>query len=320
MEADTSLYMVPHRRRVLQAAGASGLAALAGCTTANLLDSNTEPTTYTLRVYPHERSPVEHELYEPDDSALFGTPARTALDDILPDGQHTTYGYTPLPDDGYVAHQTHYYQVVNTVTGRNHQPRTLVRVSPVPEAQVPAAALQLDALPRPSARVLKILHSHTRSNGESATDLLHGDAYVLRRPAEQDSRLASGDLDGRVVTMTGEGVWAYRIHVTQEPILETAYTAQAIEVAASRAAFREIVFSTLIDAELSPPALASDARTILEQAIGRETYSESTPLSDAFDALLAELNLAGVTESLNGRHLWYDGDFYRYALFVDDAP
>lgn len=151
------------------------------------------------------------------------------------------------------------------------------------------------------------------------TDLLHCDAYVLRRPAEQDSRLATGDLDGRVVTMTEKDAWGYRIHVTREPVLETAYTARTIEVATSRAAFREIVFGTLIDADLSPADLSSDARTILEQAIGRETYSEPTPLSDAFDALIAKLALAGVSESANGRHLWYDDGFYRYALFIDET-
>lgn len=311
--------MVLHRRRLLHAAGVSTLAALAGCTTGSMLGADTETTTYTLRVIPHEQSPVEHELYEPDDGPLFGAPARTALDDILPDGRHTTYGYTPLPEDAYVAHGNRYYQVVNTVTGRKQLSRTLVRVDPVPSETIPAAAVRLDALDRPSARVVKILHSYARSNGETMGELLHGDAYVLRRPAEQDSRLATGGLDGRVVTMTEGDAWGYRIHVTQEPVLETAYTARTIEVAASRAAFREIVFGTLIDAEFSPADLSSDARAILEQAIGRETYSERTPLSDAFDSLLTNLDLAGVSESLNGLHLWYDDDFYRYALFVD-AP
>lgn len=153
--------MILHRRRVLQVAGTSGVASLAGCTTGDVLGGNTE-TTYTLRVIPHEQSPVEHELYEPDDGPLFGTPARTALDNVLPDGRHTTYGYTPLPDDAYVAHRNRYHQVVNTVTGRKQLARTLVRVDSVPAEKVSGNAVRLDALERPSARVVKILHSHAQ--------------------------------------------------------------------------------------------------------------------------------------------------------------
>lgn len=279
-------------------------------------DSESSTETYTLQIDSIDTSPVEYALYEPSESELFGDPARTALDDILPDGRHTTYGYTPLPDDGYVTHENRYYQLSNTVTGRKRMERTLVRTERVPQEDVPADAVLLDSLERPSARVVKILHSHAQSRGESMPELPHGNAYVLRRPAERESRLATGDLDGRVVTMADSGAWAYRIHVTQEPIVETAYTALAIEVAESRAAFRDVVFGARIDVTLAPSALQSDARDCLVQAIDRGKYSEPTPLSKSFDALLDKLDLAGVDESVNGRLLWYDGGFYRYGLYI----
>jgi hypothetical protein len=310
--------MVPSRRRVLQVGGAAALTALAGC--AGLPGSSDDASEYSLTVDSIDVSPVEHALYEPDDGPLFGAPARAALEDVLPDGRHTTYGYTPLPDDAYVAHDGSYYQTKHVVTGRREMERSLVRVDPVPEEQVPDDSVLVDSLERPSARTLKILHSYTQTDGETSTaDLLRGDAYVLRRPAERESRLATGDLDGRVVTMTDSGAWAYRVRVTTERVLETEHTALAIEVADSRARFREVVFGSRIDAELAPADLQSDARDVLEQAVARETYTETTPISEPFEAILGALGLRAVDTGVTGRRLWYDGAYYRYGLYVNPA-
>jgi len=87
--------MVPTRRRFLQIGGATTLAALAGCTTRDLLGSKDTSSEYSLTVDSIDAPPVEYALYEPDDGALFGEPARTALDNVLPDGRHTSYGYKP---------------------------------------------------------------------------------------------------------------------------------------------------------------------------------------------------------------------------------
>jgi len=59
----------------------------------------------------------------------------------------------------------------------------------------------IGTLERPSARVLKILHSHAQTEGSgSAAELLRGDAYVLRRPAERESQVATGDRGCRLAT------------------------------------------------------------------------------------------------------------------------
>ncbi|WP_255150859.1 hypothetical protein [Halorarius halobius] len=311
--------MVPSRRRLLQAAGTATAAALAGCSADVLGD---DPTAeYALDVDAIDASPVEYALYEPSDDELFGAPARTALDAILPDGRHTTYGYAPLPEDAFVEHDGTYYQTEQVVTGRKRLERPLVRVEPVAEDAVPDDAVLVDALDQPSARPLKILHSYAQTDGETSTaDLLRGDAYVMRRPAELDSRLVTGDLDGRVVTMTDSGTWAYRVEMRRERVVETAHTALAIEVAASREQFREVVFGTRIDVDLAPGDLPAGARSRLDRAIERRTYTETTPLSDGFDALLSALGLAGVDSAANGRLLWYDGRLHRYGLYVDHDP
>ncbi len=306
------------RRQALQIGGATMLSALAGCATANPLGSGETQSEYSLTVESIDVSPVEHALYEPDDGTLFGTPARNALDDILPDGRHTTYGYKPLPSDVYVTHDGSYYQTKHVVTGRTEMERQLVRADPVPQEQVPDDAVLIDTLDRPSARVLKILHSYTQTDSETSTaELLRGDAYVLRRPAERKSRLATGDLDGRVVTMTESGTWAYRVRVSREPLVETAYTALTIKVADSRSQFREVVFGSRIDTELAPAELPEAARELLNEAVAQETYTETAPISDGFDTVLEALGLGAVDTAANGKLLWYDDEFYRYGLYIN---
>jgi hypothetical protein len=311
--------MVSTRRRTLRTAGTTALAVLAGCSSLGASGSD-DATQYTLDVDSVDASPVAHALYEPDDGPLFGAPARTALDAILPAGRHTTYGYTPLPDDAYVEHEGTYYQTKHVVTGRRGMDRPLVRVESVPAESVPEDATSIDRLDRPSARAIKILHSVAQTGGETSTaDLLRGDAYVLRRPAELAGRLGTGALDGRVVTMTESGAWAYRVDVSRERIVETAHTALAVPVADSRERFREVVFGSRIDAELAPGALAPAARDVLERAIARGTHSETTPLSEGFETLLDEFGLGAVDSAATGQLLWYDGALSRYALYVS-AP
>ena len=307
------------RRTFVRTAGLSiaTTTALAGCSTA--LTGTDETTEYALTVHSVDAAPTEHALYEPDDGDLFGAPAWTALDAILPDGRHTTYGYEPLPTDAYVAHDGAYYQTKSVVTGRERVARSLVGVDRVPEGEVPDDAVLVDSLAQPSARVVKILHSHTVSEGGSTSaDLLRGDSYVLRRPAERESRLATGDLDGRVVTMTPEGTWAYRVRVRSERVVEPAHTAFAVRVADSRAAFREVVFAARVDVELAPDDLPAAVRDRLERTIGRNETTATTPLPESFVALLDALDLRPDDATVNGRLLWYDGRLSRYGLYSDD--
>jgi len=112
--------------------------------------------------------------------------------------------------------------------------------------------------------------------------------------------------------MTESGAWAYRVRVAGERTVETAYPALAIEVADSR----EVVFGSRIDAELAPGSLSTDVRTLLGRTVARGTYSETTPLSESFDALLERLHLGAVDTAATGKLLWYDGRFFRYALYV----
>ena len=309
--------MSPTRRRLLGTAAPIALAGLAGCTSDISPDSEAA-TEYTLSIDTVDASPTEHALYEPSDDALFGDPARAALGDIIPDGTHTTYGYTPLPDDSYVAGEDTYFQIDTAVTGRREMDRQFVRVEALDDDAVNDAdnPIHIDTLDRPSARVIKILHSNSATGGAGASaDLIRDDAYVLRRPAERDSRLASGDLDGAVVSMTEDGGFPYRVSATTESIHETEYTTRAIPVADSEAAFREVVFAAEIDADLDGESLSRSARDLLDRAVGGE-YTEATPLSTEYEAVLAALGVATADDSLNGKLLWYGEQLYRYGLYI----
>lgn len=318
--------MSPTRRRLLRGAAPAVVAGLAGCTTDSGSDSD-DSAEYRLSIYSIDATPVENALYEPNDDALFGDPARAALADVVPDGTHTTYGFTPLPEDSYVAGESAYFQIDTAITGRRRMDRQLVRVENLDDetgsednsdtnSEAGNNAIHVDTLDRPSARVIKILHTNSVTRGEGASaDLLRNDAYVLRRPAERKSALAGGELDGRAVTMTDDGGFPYRVSVATESIRETEYTTRAIRIAGDEAAFREIVFAAEIDAELDGDSLSTAAHDLLDRTLGRE-HRESTPLSTAFEEVLDALGVAGVDESVNGELLWYDENLYRYGLYI----
>lgn len=308
--------MALHRRTALQLAGVTIATALAGCS--SLTSTTTEKKQYTLSLDRIEQPLVEYVRYQPGDS-VYDQPAHRALSEILPDGRHTTYGYKPLPEDAYVTHDGRYYQTKIVVTGEQRMERPFVRVTPVPEEQVPDEVQTVDSLARPVGRVIKILHSYSVSDGESGSaDLLRDDAYVLRRPHELNSRLTD-DLDGEIVAMDADGHWAYRIDVTTEHLPEPANTTLAIHVADTEDAFRDIAFAVSVDTRLDSTELDTPVQQLLERCIARDTYRETTPLSTEYTTLLDALDLEHVETASNGHHLWYDDTLYRYGLYINDA-
>jgi hypothetical protein len=131
------------------------LTTLTGCLNDTNFGSQGTTKEYTLDIDRIESSPVEYALYEPDNSSLFGGPAQTALENILPEGRHTTYGFEPLPTDAYVEYEGSYYQTKYVVTGRQQIERQIVRVETVPQEQVPDDSILVETLDRPSARINK---------------------------------------------------------------------------------------------------------------------------------------------------------------------
>ncbi|MFC7225805.1 hypothetical protein N0B31_00180 [Salinirubellus salinus] len=312
----------PPSRRQFLGAGAAGLAVgLAGCAALDDLGQSGPRFEYTLSFIHVDQSPVEYVLFRDDERTHpLDRTASEALDAILPDGRYTTYGYEPLASDHYVEHEGRYFQTDVLVTGRKRMERQVVYAEEVPEEEVPDDALLVDELSRVDARVVKIHHSGIQSGGQGGgVDLLtDGGGYVLRRPAELEGQFASGDLDGRVVSMTEDGPWNYRLTTETESLLETAYTAHAVEVADSREAFHEIVLADRVDVELAPDDLSSDVRELFERARGLEEYRETTPLSATYEELLDRLDLSVEEPGVDNDNLLWDGEtLYNYGLYVN---
>lgn len=310
--------MYPTRRQFLDATVPTALAALSGCTSGVLRDTD-KIAEFTLSIHPIRSNLVEHTLYKPGDDDLFGDPARVALDEIIPEGTHETYGWTPLRNDDYVAGETQYFQIDAAVTGRRQIERQLVRGEPLDDVDddtssedISERAIQLEALDRPNARVIQTLDSHSMG---VPSDMLRDDAYVLRRPAERESRLATDQLDGQVVTMGDVGTYPLRVSVTNRSIREPEHTTRAIPVAADKAEFRKIAFAR-VDTEVDGESLPATVRDLLDRTIGTP-HTESPPLSAEFEQLLTTLRQRDADESFNDKLLWCDEQLYRYGLFID---
>ena len=313
----------PPSRRQFLAGGTAGLAvALAGCASLDSLGDSEPQFEYTLNFVRLDSDPVEYARYDPGDDE-FARTANAALDAVLPDGRYTSYGYEPLASDQYVEHEGRYFRTDVVVTGRERMERTVVYAEEVPEDDVPGDTLLVDDLDRVDARVVKIHHSNVQTDGQGGgSDLLTDrGGYVLRRPAEMEGRFASGDLDGRVVSMTDGGPWNYRFTVETETVLETAYTAYVTEVADSREAFREIVMADRVDVELSAGDLSGDLRALFERVRAFDEFRETTPLSATYEELLERLELSEVEEPGvdNGNLLWDGETLYNYGLYVNPA-
>ena len=303
------------RRQALQVAGTAVAAAFAGCSS-DVLGNEPAGPRHELHVDRIATEPVRWALYEPDEGELFGDPARDALDAILPEGRHRTVGYAPVGEGNYVEHEGRYFRTESFVSGRAAVDRPVVRAEPIAESSVPEDALLVDSVAQPSARVVKVLHSHSVTDGASGSaELLRGDAYVMVRPAERESRLVD-DLDGKVVTMTDDGGWPYRIEVRHETVTLPEYTTFAVVVAESEAAFHEIVLASAVDVDLTTTPLSEDATELLDRAIGRNGHRENGDPSEGFEALLHGLGF-NVGEAETGRILWYGESLFRASYYVN---
>ncbi|MCU4800057.1 hypothetical protein OB920_06700 [Halobacteria archaeon HArc-gm2] len=302
------------RRTALQTVGTAGLAALAGCP---LLSTN--HYEYTLTVDSVDQSLADYALYDPDEESLFDTAARDALDAILPDGRHTTYGYEPLPTGAYVEDGGRYYQTAAVVTGRERMERTLVRADLLELDSVSAETVPLDSLSTVSRRIVENLHEYHATDGAGhSTDLLWDGAYVLRRPAELDSAVTDEIDDATVAVDPGENS-AYRVSLATERITERVVESFAVAVAEDSQTFSDVVLATRIDAEVEGPDLDPGVREALDDVVETGETSETTPLTPSFEGLLERLGLGDVDVGRNGQLLWYDERLYRYGLYVSPA-
>lgn len=312
--------MTQSRRRFCQAVGVSTLAGFAGCTTTESLLGDDDPETYQLELDPFGKPLVESTLYEPSSNEPFAEPAETALEAVLPDGEHTTYGFKPVPDEAYVEHDGQYFQLTYVISGRREIERDIISVEPIEaESELPDEPPQPDEFSQSTERVLTVLHVSQAGGADSPlADELDNGRYVLRRPAEREGQLATGELDETVFSMTDGTAFAYRIHRTTSTLREPRYVLRAIEVADSEIAFTETLRATEIDVELNPDTLTTEVNAVLAEATG-QPYTEARPISDAFDATLKLLDVDTAELPVFNATLWYDEQAFRYSVTHEES-
>lgn len=313
------------RRDFLAAAGAVGAAALAGCAGVDAL-SGEEKLTYTLNADRLDASLADLALWDPPEEPRPWTADYAETIDAAVAGERpTTDGYPPVPDGKYVERDGTYYrlQVVTTDLKRIERPvLTLEWVGRLDELDDPPQRIRQEALPRIDRRAVKIAYvaaRHRQMGGTAPGDVVEEGGYVYRRHEHAESGLAPDPIHDYVEFNST----VLAVSVEHRELAEPALTAVAIPVADSEAQFERALDGDTVDARLDSDALSEDQRLMLY----RDQYEETTPLSEDYRALLADLGLGDLLdaspddapEAENGLRLALDDEYYRYGLYVNPA-
>jgi hypothetical protein len=94
------------------------------------------------------------------------------------------------------------------------------------------------------------------------------------------------------------------------------YTTFAVAVADSEAAFREVVFASAVDVDLTTTPFPEAAADLLDRAIDRNGHRETGEPSERFETLLRGLGF-DVGEAETGRILWYGESLFRASYYVN---
>ncbi|MFB6170887.1 MAG: hypothetical protein ABEJ23_00010 [Haloarculaceae archaeon] len=312
------------RRTVLAAVGSAGAAALAGC--ADL--GSRSRRSYALDVDRLDHPIGAYARWQPDDGTdhPWAAERRAAWEAAVTGERYTTYGYPPLPDEEYTEREGRYYRLHVDVTGSERIERSVLRLRWVGRAEdADVDAVPYEGLPPLDRRAVvpAYVAARARENGGGAPwAVVERGGAVYRHLDDAESELAP--TPGHAYVAVHGTVLA--VEVSQERLVEPAYTATATQVADSPAAFERVADAALVDVRLAPRDLSAAARDLLVRTVGGDAYREETPLSEAYRDLLAALDLRELLalspdacrgEVRNDRYLRFDGDYHRYACYVN---
>lgn len=322
---------MPSRRRFL--AGASGLAlpALAGCQSldAESLAGNDSEYEYALSL-DRVDSLAQNALWRPaEDRDRWSDERRDAWRTVTDGGAYATYGYTPIPDDEYTERDGTYYALSTEVTSRKRIERSVLRLRWVgreDDLDDPPDATPVDDLPPFDGNAAMLAYFAARgrhSGGGAPWDAIERGGVVYRNAEGVESELVP-EPDHEYLKTHGT---VLRVDVVRRTLSEPEHTTTARKVADSPEEFAAVAEAALVDSFLDTYSLSAEETEILREARSRESYAETTPLSDAYRGVLEALELEGSLyfgggegpDSVNRKFLKWQGDHYRFALYVNDA-
>ncbi|MBV0923857.1 hypothetical protein KTS45_06540 [Halomicroarcula limicola] len=314
-------------RRTFIGATSAGLASLAGC---DSLRSN-PGVEYALYVETPDRPLAEIVRWKPgpNEDDPYAATRRDAWAAAVTGGRYTVSGHSAVPDGEYTEHDGTYYRLHDVVTGSRRVERPVLRLHWVGRAgdgDVPDATPResLPALDRHAVLPAYFAARAREYDGGAPWDLVEEGGYVYRYADRTESELAPTP-DHEYVSVHDT---VLRVDVRRETLVEAEHTATATKVATSPEAFTDVADAAAVEVRLSPDELSADARALFERARGRETYTETMPLSTEFESLLSALRLRealGCTrsncesEAYETQYLAYDGAYYDCRLYVDGS-
>ncbi|MBX0322010.1 hypothetical protein EGH21_03085 [Halomicroarcula sp. F13] len=313
-------------RRAFLGATAAGLAGLAGC---DSLGSSEPTVELTLHVDRLDRPLAETLLWTPperDDHPVQRTRRRAVAAAV--DGERvSTYGYGVVPDGEYVERDGRYYLLHDVITGSERIERSVLRLSWVGrvDSEATPEGTPREALPEydQNAVMPAFFAARVREfDGGAPWSLVEQGGFVYRHLDEAESELAP-DPEHDYVVVHGT---VLEVSVTQERLVEPEHTGFATAVADSAAAFDEVADAAAVELRLAPDDLGPDARDLFERVRGVEQYSETKPLSAAFESLVGALRLRDALDCspencrprmYETEYLAYDGEYYDCALYIN---
>ncbi|ELZ27732.1 hypothetical protein C475_07420 [Halosimplex carlsbadense 2-9-1] len=314
------------RREFLAAAGAAAGTALSGCAAVEGL-SGEQQLTYTLDADRVGTSLAPLALWEPPEEPRSWTADYAANVEAAVAGERpTTHGYRPVPDGEYVERDGTYYRLSVVTTGLERIERPVLRlkwVGRLDELEDPPERVRFPALTRLDQRAVKIAYvaaRHRQMGGTAPGGVVEAGGYVYRRGYEgSQSGLAPDPLHDHV-EYNGT---VLEVSVERRTFAEPARTGVATPVADSEAGFERALDGEMVDARLDPETLSEDQRLMLS----RDSYEETTPLSEGYRELLADLGLSDLlnvgteadSRAENGLYLALGEEYYRYGLYVNPA-
>ncbi len=310
------------RRRTLAALGTLPAASLAGCNDLVSASDDEAEEEYSLHLDSLDESLAERMLWSPEQ---FDGPtddqqaeARRAA---IEDGRYTTYGFPAISEDGeYTEYEGSYYRLSVVITGSKAIDRHVLRLRWLGRADdedVPDPDAAIEDLPDPDRNAAGIAYfaARAREHGDGPDDLAEHGGFVYRRDLAADSVLVP---DPEYETLSFHDHTVLRVEASEERLVEPAYSVVATELGDSMAEYADAVDAAKLDHRLSSADLSEAERELVVRARG-DGYEEATPLSDAFDSLLRTLDLDDPADAISRGYLRYDGDDFRYELYVNEA-